>query len=1403
MLASQTADGDLRVWSVSKAPSTEPARVIRLLGTPGVSDSARSWFGWSKNGRLIQHVDGDTRSWDVRTKKVASVHIPTVSDVAAITNYGPTATLFTIGGNHMIQQYDVNPQNEPIMVANVQHAPVNAPPTPPDSIPRETPPPLEPPTVPISIEASSSEDEGMTMSPLQKIAHEMDQMEEERRDRVTPLSPISSRASMSSASSYGRKGKSRSRERYNVSRGSERETESTLFSSGSSMRSGRDSISIRTTSSMQPSKLQPSSLRQEMLRSPEEAKDSRRLDLFPYVKARLSEVKFRPPQYGNAPMTPGVLRREMISVVFGWEHDIEALVKDEQARHPPGSPGAVFLAKWLGDSAADAMAEMIGSESMSSSDWMLLALSSMGQGSQKQIGEAFVRRLLERDEIHPAVAILLGLGQQNDAVEAYVSRKYWMEAVLLTCLLFPNDWQRQSYLVRKWGEVAVASQQAEFAVRCFSCTSVESSEPWFSPRAQDEVFAAQQQNHTSPTSPPVSPPSATNPSRLTVKNAALKLNTNLDAPSHKPQPSTTLGVTPIVDSAISPIASAATWKRSGSRGLRDPSSARTATPSGFGRKREPSAGLSARGLDPDSTPMMGSKPSSRPGSRTSHKEPGTAIRSRKTESEGLPSPAPAVYRTNSRGGSRTRGESRDRNYHGLHVDVAQVEEREDANSPYPASSTRGHRHRKSRGSMASSSVVSHSREDFSPLPTGDSTRSFKGRNIDRYIDSLEEANLEANRLRAENRSRSRPRTKEGSPSRGRDDVKYIKPAKRSPSSPVPMRTDDPQNYKAESHDERIEATSPVDSRSGRHRASSRPGTSRSRGASKQPRNAESPERAAIASETHVAPRASSKARSRGVSAEREEQVPDDRGRHHHKRVSSGARSPSSPSPMDAYNEGDFEPQPRRYRQRSTSRKPSEGGRRQASPEHGARARSHSRHHREPSSATRQRYSDEFEANKPSPTHPAEISSHRTRPRALSRKELAAKELEERRLSLARRPSAPSIPHPEELSGGRPGLSPIGDIGPQLSQKSYFAADMDKHRSRTVEPEQMRGHSSKSPSSSMPRIGLPATPRAMKHPQYMSADPDDADKVPDVPEVPAAFVQKNNDIPPPPPSHDPKPSDGPLLLPNTVYARSASAPPEQTVYQPGLRPRGNSGSGHGHSRSGSNVAQRSPTKPQTQSEDQVIIVEEPEEAPPVLPELQHLATPPPPPPPPQRQGSAGSVGPPGSYFPPGATAQHGNGHGSGVINIAMDSRGPTPMTTDPQSQPPSAPPDHPANSKSPLHRRGRGSISGLSSLSGRDREEKESNGGGITSKWKSVRDRMRSESKSRAKSPPQQDGGPSPYETQLPSLGSQISPPIAQGDTIHGGVSAQEMMQRNSPPRLPAQGYRNPKEIARMVEGGMI
>ena len=1310
-----------------------------------------------------------TQAWDVRTKKIAHISVPIINDVVGITNYGPTATLFTLGPLNTVQQYDLNPQGVPTMVAQTQHAPVNAPPTPPDSIPRETPPPIEPP----SIETTSSEDEGPALSPFDKISREMVQIEEERRDQVTPLSPISSRASTTSASSYGRRRRQRHKERL-PSRASDMESEGTVFSGTSSGREGgQDSMSIRSYSTSQ-SRRQQSSLRQETLRSPEES-DHKASDLFPYVKVRLTEVKFRPSQPESD--TNDALRKEMLSVVFGWNDDIQSLIRDEQARHREASASAILLSKWLGDFGADALASMIGSQSLTSADWMILALSSqMGEGSQKQLGETFVRRLLEQDEIHAAVATLLGLGQENEAIEAYVSRMYFMEALLLTCLRFPNDWNRQSFLLRRWGEAAINMKEPELAVRCFSCTAMESSESWFSPRAQDATYAAQQQQ-LSATSPLLSSPTAGLPNRLKEKNASLKLITDFgEKGSAKPQTSQ-LGVTPIIDSAASP-GGLHSYKRSGSRGLRDPTSARTATPGGY-RRRDPSAGMSAR-TEAEYTPMADTaRAGSRPSSRLSDKSfPGTAVKTRRAASDSIPSPAPDAFPSRHNAQKPSRDDSRDRNHHGLHLNMTRTVETEGAPSRPSSSNAHHNRNRLSRGTSASQHT-----DDMSPLMTDGSNRSTSRRKIDGYINSLDEANYQAQQLRARSRSRNASRSR-SRPGQQDSDVKYIKPSKRSPSSPIPMTSDDARRAAdGESFDEAQQGvSSPVDSRSGRApRASSRPAKPRARsGSTRRQDSSEGRGSARSRSRTHGG-RAAGRCRSPDDAGSRQEF----RGRDHD-RVKSGARSPSSPSPMDVYDP----PVQGHMRRASDGRQPPEiSGRRTTSPGRSMRGIPSTRRAMpEPTSATH-RCSDEFLEEE---IVRCKSSNSTSRSQELSRKALAAKELEERRLSLARRPSVPTIPHPGELEVGRPNLSPRSATEASATANGHSINDIGRERSRTADPESLRhGQNVSGTSTSSVPIGLPATPRAMRHPRYMGSGSEDHNGVPAVPAVPQQYQQLAE-----------QDSDGlGPLLPSSVYGqkggalpRSASAPPENCAPKGSLpqRPR------RGSTKNSSPPGQDKPSAPgsgpeitaridETMNDSNIIVVQEPEEPPPMLPELMHLAMPPPPPPPP-------APGPPANSIP---SAGSGSGGSSGVINIGIDN-GHQSRTTTP-AEPQQAPP--PSTSPN-MHRRGRGSIGG-------------GPGESLSSKWRNVRDRMRSDSRNRTKSP-QETFATSPYETVLPQTQFEsmaVSGPSA-GD---GGAGATD---RNSPPRRPSnQGYRNPKDVRAAfanndqlqsgvyqpppVEGGMI
>ena len=1314
-----------------------------------------------------------------------------------------------------------------------------------------------------------------------------------------PLSPTSSRGSSISSRSSGarRRGRKYLYDRPDSSRASSTsDYEGTEFSLGTpSYRPGHESMSIRSVSSFASasnSRYRPTNLRKEIMRSPDETQQTANMNLFPYTTKRLRDVPFRTPHYGNVARTPELLQREMLSVIFGWHDTARALVRDELSRHKPGSASGVILSKWLGDVGADDMASMIGSESMSSSDWMLLALSSIGTESQKKVGEAFVQRLLEKGDIHPAVAILLGLGENNDAIEVYVSQGFWLEAVILTCLTCPSDWGRISYLIRKWGEAEVQRGQAELAVRCFSCTSIESSEPWFSPRAQDAVYAAQQERFMAPlsaggmSSPPISPPSRSGSGKLSAKNASLKLITTF-GPKGVPVEAelNATGVTPIAQSALSP-GGVESW-RSTTRKMRDPSSARTATPGGFSRrKRLPSRSdierakqetanlatpitaapaTAARDFAPPVPSLPSYASSRRTSSVSSMQEPTTALKERLgpavVDDDHLPSPAQGVF-TRLRAESLRRNASRERKPDGLAVQVMETRYAGGAVSPAPSTEA-----------SVRSARTGASRMGIDPPPlTDESVKSAKTRAIDNYISSVEEAREQAREKRARSKhrgesrrrgesvaSRGTSRTREASATRG---DRYIQPAKRSPSSPIPMSpaeiaqasygatvepatTDDESFYKI---------TSPVES----HKSMR---SMRSEGRPDKRRPSLGPNGEAVA-----APQASSRARSRQRSPDARLVVDDSRGRDQLRKVGSTARSPSSPLPMHAdtqrYDDLDeTDSDGRRVRTRADSRTGESLQSRRA--ESRSRARSSSR--RRPATedevvdlpAISMLKGSAVSSSLNGSNLSSASESFSARARALTRKEIAAKELEQRRLSLARRPSAPAIPLPADLpsTSYRP---PLGHRSHTDLGDSPTSTMPPLSRSQTVDPEAMSRYG-KITGTSTPSapIGLPATPRAMRHPRYMSADPDERDGAPPVPLIPDNASQLSSlgsslsqvtgsnlgsnlgsnqgsalgsnvdsylvsNLTSNMSSDLSKGQAGEAddsiapLLPATVFGqkvpqaptRSASAPPEKMsagvhpMYKPSL-PHSNRRVSHVRKISPPDTSQLNTVGPVSSidealaasNDQQIVFVPEDLEAPPpMLAELQHLAGPPPPPPPPTMYNQSS-----------------GQGNASGIVSMEMDDSGPAEI---PSMLPQTAYP-HPMDraqtvSPSATHRRGRGSVS-------------ES----IGSRFRAYGDRMRSTSRSRAKSPPQ-DSNFRPYETVLPPLPShhrhdsitRAKSPYEQAMAAQSSASYDQIPPPPPPPPAPpipgyetrlqettippsslphsrsqsAMGYRNPKEI---------
>ncbi|KAK5112607.1 hypothetical protein LTR62_003921 [Meristemomyces frigidus] len=1402
MLATQTSDGDLRVWSVPKVPHQDlQPTIIRVLQRAEIQGPGPCWCAWSKNGRIVQYAEGETRSWDVRTKRVTFEVVPTVNNVTAITCFGPTATLFTLGRNHTVQQYDITPGKEPMEVASVQHMPSLTPPTPPTDL--DQPKHRRIGSVRSNNsrtrrEASvtgteSSADESGALSPLQKIAKEMDTLdalESEIRDKVMPLSPSSKASSVSSRSSRD----SRRARRYlydlpDSSRASSAAGyDGTEFSVGEPARqTGHESISIRSVSSMasRPQHLRASSLRNQVMRSPEEAKELSSMDLFPYTKSRLREVDFRTPHYGEGARTADLLQREMLSTVFGWNDDAQSLIREEMARHRAGSASAVLLAKWLGDVGADSMASMVGSESMTSSDWMLLALSSIGKDSQKKVGEAFVQRLLEKGDIHPAVAILLGLGEHNDAIEVYVSQGYWMEALLLSCLNFASDWGRQAYLVRKWGEIAVQQGQAELAVRCFSCAAAQTSVAWVSPRAQQEAAFATQQHINAGifggdpmTSPPISPPSRSASGRLTAKNASLKLITSFSERAAAQLSTNQIGETPIAESAITP---GGDWRQTRNRTNRDPSSARTATPGEYvKRKRLPSRDQIERAKQEAAelfTPMTAARDASmyhsaRPQSRTSNAsslpEPATALRVATydvaVDQNRLPFPGPSLNiqrRDCTTSGHHTKVGA-------LAVDIIETRYTDSLSPTHNSANT-----------MYSPSN-SHRRNDaLSPAAVESSN---KTRAIDDYISSVDQARSATGRRRGDSRrrddsrgGRTASRHRNTSAPREKDNVRYIRPAKRSPASPVPMSPEEiakeEQRTKAEpattDDEDFYKLASPITSPIDGHR---NPNFARP-----ESRQARTTQRETSRHKVNVD----------GLG---------DRGRSAAKGSGALERSPSMPLPISPEKKAageidDTESDGRRFRIRSGSvNHQFEGLQARRADSRDRRARSSSRRPEIVENPSRLTGTDVSRApvaeDESSVSSTSNVSDARPRPRGMSRKEQAARELEERRMSLVRRPSAPQIPLPSELRPApmRPSIAPRSNTELGDSPRS---AHPPISRSQTVEPEQMLRHNvtTKTGAILLP-MGLPATPRATKKP----LDANERGLVPPVPGFPAAYSDISSggsaaesglsqttgsnmsqfSLLPIQTSSVTQPSQGSWqsslsrapddnddvgpLLPSTVFGqkgnappRSASVPLESTnsdvhpAYKPNLPATRRLSRGHVRKISPPDH----PAPPLTPAsidetianDDQQIIVigsnpfDGPVE-PPILPELQHLAGPPPPPLPPTMFYNISAVS-------------------SDLISIAMDSNAASEVSSilPSGSYPTSSAPPYPqpmerSTTSSPqTHRRGRGSVSET-----------------LGSRFKGYTDRMRSQSRSRAKSPPISSTTPqppAPYETVLPPMPQHI------------------------------------------------
>lgn len=1206
--------------------------------------------------------------------------------------YGPGASLFTIGPNGTVQQFDLN--SPAIMVANVQHPTSHLPPSPPNSIEEQANQSVHSATTihtsesessltsSIPMEMNVSESDEDHLSPFARIARGQAHPDS-GNETYESASPVSSRSALSSMQSKSSAG-SRTPGHHPASIRSA----NTYISAGTSLQSstvGRQQqdidnysmgYSLGSTSIASSRSRRPSRLRHEVPRSPD---DSKVYDLFKFTRTRLSDIPYKHPiNADNSRLTNDDLRRQMLSTIFGWHAEVEDLIRDEMSRHPNGSSSRILLAKWLGDMDTDMMAA--SAKDMTSSDWMLFALSGMGSAAgQQKIGRVYVQRLLESGDVHVAVTIMLGMGDHNDAIEIYVSHKRYMEALILTCLSFPGVWERQAAIIRKWGEWAVQHHQQQLAIRCFACTDQESTEPWRSPSAVQLNFQSITPSIPEVLSPPLSPPGVQRgPQRSVAKTSALKLITSFGDANHKAkfyphnddgQTPIAAGVTPIADSTISPggsyEAATAFLRPSSNSRFNTPTSARP-TGSSTSRGRLPSIGEAPNDLNRESLAREASRNARGGHSRMASADydniaAGNSLGRAATASpmmmrdrftrvvsdfqngERPPSPDQNVMARMQESKSNIRNGSRNRIPGGKLLELQPLGQPpvNDPISPEQSvtSSTRFHwpTRRRGPGSVASS-ITSNS----------SAGRSYRhGRQRDDYIHSLEAAKHYPSRNRSRGHSKerardsSRPRqgsrerrdrSREPSEDRGRASARTWSKPKRSPTSPIPMSPEDLANLTTPKY---FDAGASVTSR--RSTKTKTKGSSRTSSRGSNGRTADT----ALEPITPFL---------RGRSQGREDgKLP----------------SPSSPVPLSATLQGseDEEDLKRAIREQEAFR-----AKHSRSVSQGLNSPATSKRE---TSETRRRDNAEALDILPPLIHRSAAAEHagdlrQFKDDRLKRKEQAARELEERRKSLAQRAHTPGILHPDEYA---PMTFPER-ITVETSEPKPLPQDLPP-RSATEPPKNMyaRGAS--------PMIGLPATPKAMR--LVLSNGMSGGPNIPPVPSLPQKEQQQEKRAPA---------QEAPsllTLLPSTVYQpparpmipRSMSAPiPDDP---PHFRRKMSTG-GIPNIDAIVKIGER-----RRSNEEPVPPPPPPAPMmPPMLKELQHLAKPPPPPPAPLKPMMYGSSG----------------GVGSGMIEIVMDDDDQPPVAAPNDNMVPVLPPPVPRG-----HNRGR-SVGGEGSISGRSRRGSE-------------------------------------------------------------------------------------------------
>lgn len=283
--------------------------------------------------------------------------------IQGVAVYGSKGALFVIGQDETVQQYTLYP---PEVIATAQHRLPTPPPSPPVSFEEDKQPVIQ------RLQVHDDEYAQATMSPLRRIAHELEQLERMEQQQlgmnglgIANLPPPIVSASVSNRSSQDslgdRTGPQAQAHPHSVSssasatrrpsfdrRPSSDERRGSEDATGSPSQQHQPGSPWNRRPSVSQQPYNPSSspvhqrrvhpLRQEIYPSPQESKSAisighggeQQFSLFTKLRERMENVVYESPRlHTTGKMNDDDHRKEMLHCVFGFRGDIDDIIKED------------------------------------------------------------------------------------------------------------------------------------------------------------------------------------------------------------------------------------------------------------------------------------------------------------------------------------------------------------------------------------------------------------------------------------------------------------------------------------------------------------------------------------------------------------------------------------------------------------------------------------------------------------------------------------------------------------------------------------------------------------------------------------------------------------------------------------------------------------------------------------------------------------------------------------------------------------------------------------------------------------------------------------------------------------------------------------------------------------------